>query len=63
MVTAYISGTLEIGNYAFDQCLNLEAAEVGAETGTLGLRPFSGCEKTGRCEFLKTARILKQKMG
>lgn len=45
LVTAYISGALEIGNYAFDQCLNLEAAEVGAETGTLGLRPFSGCEK------------------
>lgn len=51
LVTAYISGALEIGNYAFDQCLNLESAEVGAETGTLGLRPFSGCENLKDVNF------------
>lgn len=48
---AYINGASEIGNYAFDECGNLESAEVGAETATLGLRPFSGCEKLTTVDF------------
>ena len=51
LLSAYVSGTASIGNYAFDECPKLETAEVGKETDTLGLRPFSGCDNLKGVNF------------
>lgn len=51
LTTAYINGATTIGNYAFDECQNLTSAEIGPATTTLGLRPFSGCDKLTEVNF------------
>lgn len=51
LTKAYVSGSATIGNYAFDECPKLEYAEIGKETATLGLRPFSGCDKLAEVKF------------
>lgn len=51
LTAAYISGATTVGDYAFDGCPELAAAEIGPETTTLGLRPFSGCEKIANVSF------------
>lgn len=51
LTNVYISGSPTIGNYAFDECPNLAYAEIGKETSTLGLRPFSGCDKLAEVKF------------
>ncbi|NBI92169.1 hypothetical protein D3Z45_16730 [Lachnospiraceae bacterium] len=51
LLSAYVSGTASIGNYAFDECPKLETAEIGKETDTLGLRPFSGCDNLREVNF------------
>lgn len=51
LTSAYISGAANVGNYAFDNCKNLASAEIGADTATLGLRPFSGCTKLTNVTF------------
>lgn len=51
LTKAYISGAASIGNYAFDECPKLEYAEIGSDTATLGLRPFSGCDILSEVKF------------
>lgn len=51
LANAYISGAMTVGDYAFDGCTELTAAEIGPETTTLGLRPFSGCTKIPHVSF------------
>lgn len=51
LTKAYISGAMTVGDYVFDECPKLESAEIGADTTTLGLRPFSGCESLTTVTF------------
>lgn len=51
LTKVYVSGATSIGDYAFDECPKLESAEIGADTATLGLRPFSGCENLTTVTF------------
>ncbi len=55
LTKAYVSGAMTIGDYAFDECPKLESAEISADTTTLGLRPFSGCEKLTNVTFPNSA--------
>lgn len=51
LTKVYVSGAMTIGDYAFDECPKLESAEISADTTTLGLRPFSGCEELTTVTF------------
>ena len=57
LVSAYVSGAASIGNYAFDECGKLANAEIGADTATLGLRPFSGCDALTNVTFPNSANF------
>ena len=39
-----IIGPTYIGNYAYDECTNLETATLGTNLADTGKRPFSGCD-------------------
>lgn len=52
---AFISGTQVLGDYAFDDAPVLQAAEIGADTATMGLRPFSRCTKLTEVSFPESA--------
>lgn len=60
LTKAYISGTTNIGNYAFDECPKLTDAEIGPDTTSLGLRPFSGCEKLVNVSFPGSASFVAE---
>lgn len=51
LTQVYISGAASIGDYAFDGSVELKGAEIGADTTTLGLRPFKGCTNIPHVDF------------
>lgn len=48
---AFINGAQVLGDYAFDDAPALQAAEIGADTAVMGLRPFSRCKKLAEVSF------------